>query len=185
MGPPLPPGRPPPTCAWRPGYGQASLGFYGSLANLSLSIDPLTQNRCDLAGGNPISFIEWDGHLPFTSGSGGPAIIPTTPSLTPVDRCGGCQDTASRQIFSSAPPTQTSSRTDKDQNQCFKDISTYVSRCLPQARLQVKPELGVCLSPRLSLPLLSECQQAVSRPTKPMRQLRKPSVGKTTLHSAA
>src|SRR5260370_10908650 len=37
--------------------------FYGSMAGLSLSIDPLTQNRYDLAGGNPISFGEWDGHL--------------------------------------------------------------------------------------------------------------------------
>lgn len=37
--------------------------FYGSMADLSLSIDPLTQNRYDLAGGNPISFGEWDGHL--------------------------------------------------------------------------------------------------------------------------
>src|SRR5258708_30777993 len=33
------------------------------MADLSLSIDPLTQNRYDLAGGNPISFGEWDGHL--------------------------------------------------------------------------------------------------------------------------
>jgi RHS repeat-associated protein len=44
--------------------------FYGSLANLSLSIDPLTQNRYDLAGGNPISFKEWDGHMLLPDGGG-------------------------------------------------------------------------------------------------------------------
>src|SRR5262249_49147552 len=37
--------------------------FHGALADLSLSIDAVTQNRYDLAGGNPISFGEWDGHL--------------------------------------------------------------------------------------------------------------------------
>jgi RHS repeat-associated protein len=48
-----------------PGAGQFLTPdfFNGSLADLSLSIDPLTQNRYDLAGGNPISFGEWDGHL--------------------------------------------------------------------------------------------------------------------------
>jgi len=25
-------------------------------------LDPLTQNRYALAGGNPISYVEWDGH---------------------------------------------------------------------------------------------------------------------------
>src|SRR5262249_12557470 len=30
--------------------------FYGALANVSLSVDPITQNRYGLAGGNPISF---------------------------------------------------------------------------------------------------------------------------------
>src|SRR5258708_11253036 len=33
------------------------------MGDLSLSIDPLAQNRYDLAGGNPISFGEWDVHL--------------------------------------------------------------------------------------------------------------------------
>jgi hypothetical protein len=36
--------------------------FNGALADLSLSSDPLTANRYGLAGGNPLSFIEWDGH---------------------------------------------------------------------------------------------------------------------------
>jgi len=50
--------------------------FYGSLANLSLSIDPLTDNRYDLAGGNPISFIEWDGHMVLHDGYGTAAAYP-------------------------------------------------------------------------------------------------------------
>jgi RHS repeat-associated protein len=36
--------------------------FYGALADLGLALDPLTQNRYALAGGNPISYVEWDGH---------------------------------------------------------------------------------------------------------------------------
>ena len=37
--------------------------FYrGALDDLDLSIDPLTQNRFGFAGGNPISFVETDGH---------------------------------------------------------------------------------------------------------------------------
>lgn len=39
--------------------------YQGALANLRLSIDPLTQNRYSLAAGNPISFVEVDGHEPM------------------------------------------------------------------------------------------------------------------------
>jgi hypothetical protein len=67
--------------------------FYGALSNFSLSIDPLTQNRYGLAGGNPISFREWDGHQFITDGGGGAATTPTTATPpTPADRCGGCLD---------------------------------------------------------------------------------------------
>lgn len=45
--------------------------FHGALSDLSLSLDPLTQNRYSLAGGNPVSFIEWDGHMPVADGGGG------------------------------------------------------------------------------------------------------------------
>ena len=38
--------------------------FYGgALANLGLSLDPLASNRYSLAGGNPISHVEVDGHV--------------------------------------------------------------------------------------------------------------------------
>jgi RHS repeat-associated protein len=38
-----------------------------ALANLSLATDPLTQNRYAFAGGNPVSFVESDGHEPSSS----------------------------------------------------------------------------------------------------------------------
>ncbi|MEA2435261.1 MAG: hypothetical protein QOG54_2718 [Actinomycetota bacterium] len=34
-----------------------------ALGDMSLSLDPLTQNRYALAGGNPVSYAEWDGHM--------------------------------------------------------------------------------------------------------------------------
>jgi RHS repeat-associated protein len=51
--------------------------FFGALSNLSLSMDPLTQNRFGLAGGNPISFKEWDGHLALADGNGGATPDPS------------------------------------------------------------------------------------------------------------
>ncbi|MGI5282822.1 RHS repeat domain-containing protein [Nonomuraea polychroma] len=44
--------------------------YNGALADLSLSMDPWTANRYAFAGGNPITGIEIDGHIPdgFTSG---------------------------------------------------------------------------------------------------------------------
>ncbi len=42
--------------------------YMGALSDLSLSLDPLTQNRYGLAGGNPISFVEGDGHMPLCEG---------------------------------------------------------------------------------------------------------------------
>jgi RHS repeat-associated protein len=51
--------------------------FNGALADLALSSDPLTSNRYGLAGGNPLSFIEWDGHMPVPSGDlGGVGEVP-------------------------------------------------------------------------------------------------------------
>ena len=46
-----------------------------ALADLSLATDPLTANRFSLAGGNPISFVEVDGHVPrFESGEEARAV---------------------------------------------------------------------------------------------------------------
>jgi RHS repeat-associated protein len=52
--------------------------YFGALANLGLSTDPLTQNRYSLAGTNPVSFVEIDGHVAIADGGGGAA---TTPSV--------------------------------------------------------------------------------------------------------
>jgi hypothetical protein len=44
-----------------------SSDFYaGALSDIGLSTDPLTQNRYVLAAGNPVSFVEVDGHAPTT-----------------------------------------------------------------------------------------------------------------------
>jgi RHS repeat-associated protein len=47
-----------------------------ALDDLSLSLDPLTQNRFALAGGNPVSFVEWDGHRVAGDGEGAGAKNP-------------------------------------------------------------------------------------------------------------
>jgi RHS repeat-associated protein len=43
--------------------------YNGALDNMSLSTDPLTMNRYAYAGGNPISMVEFDGHIPVMAGS--------------------------------------------------------------------------------------------------------------------
>ena len=35
----------------------------GALGDLALALDPLAQGRYTLAGGNPVSFMDWDGHI--------------------------------------------------------------------------------------------------------------------------
>ncbi len=51
-------------------YGPSIAGFLqqdmfeDALGDLNLSQDPLTSSRYSLAGGNPVSFIETDGHMP-------------------------------------------------------------------------------------------------------------------------
>jgi RHS repeat-associated protein len=50
--------------------------YQGALSDLSLSLDPLTQNRYALAGGNPTSFVEVDGHSFIASAGGGASPSP-------------------------------------------------------------------------------------------------------------
>jgi YD repeat-containing protein len=54
-----------------------------ALGDLSLATDPLTQNRNSLAGGNPVGYSEWDGHMPIYGENGGAALdsAPARPSL--------------------------------------------------------------------------------------------------------
>jgi RHS repeat-associated protein len=51
--------------------------FHAALGDLGLALDPLTQNRYALAGGNPVSYVEWDGHAVFADGYGAAARSPT------------------------------------------------------------------------------------------------------------
>jgi RHS repeat-associated protein len=48
--------------------------FMGALSDLGLALDPLTQNRYSFAGGNPISFAEWDGHMFANDSHGGGTV---------------------------------------------------------------------------------------------------------------
>jgi RHS repeat-associated protein len=59
--------------------------FASSLGNLGLALDPLTQNRYSLAGGNPISYVEFDGHMVLADGGGGASPTPNpTPNPSPT-----------------------------------------------------------------------------------------------------
>jgi RHS repeat-associated protein len=50
--------------------------FQGALADLALASDPLTQNRYDLGASNPLSGVEYDGHMFLPDGGGGSAPSP-------------------------------------------------------------------------------------------------------------
>lgn len=50
--------------------------YLGALDNLSLSTDQITSNRYALAGGNPVTFEEWDGHVAFAEGGGTASLSP-------------------------------------------------------------------------------------------------------------
>jgi RHS repeat-associated protein len=66
----------------------------GAFANLGLGTDPLTSNRYSLAGGNPVSFVEVDGHRVGADGLGGAVYYP--PTNAPRATSGG--DSASSSI---------------------------------------------------------------------------------------
>jgi hypothetical protein len=51
--------------------------YQGALANLGLSADPLTGNRYALAAGNPVSYMELDGHRPVEDGTGAGSRTPS------------------------------------------------------------------------------------------------------------
>ena len=92
--------------------------FAGALADLGLALDPLTQNRYALAGGNPISYVEWDGHIPLTQQQlidvntappagpdpGHPTADQHQPA-PPTGGSGGSGGSASSSGLATAPPT--------------------------------------------------------------------------------
>lgn len=60
----------------------------GALGDLGLAADPLTGNRYALAGGNPVGYVEWDGHMIIdgagAASTGGSATSPTpAPTSSP------------------------------------------------------------------------------------------------------
>ena len=57
--------------------------FQGALADLALSADPLTQDRYDLGTSNPLSGVEWDGHMLVADGGGGAAPAPQPATRAP------------------------------------------------------------------------------------------------------
>ena len=67
--------------------------YDGALANLGLSLHPLSSNRYALAGGNPVNYVEADGHmlLPDDIGGVSPADLPTqtVPSDAPPGEVAG------------------------------------------------------------------------------------------------
>jgi RHS repeat-associated protein len=83
--------------------------FNGALANLGLSLDPLTQNPYALAGGNPISFIEWDGHMAVADG-GGTGSQPQQPAFCATSLCAR---TANPYVSPIAPGSLAPQTTDK------------------------------------------------------------------------
>jgi RHS repeat-associated protein len=71
--------------------------YSDALANLGLASDPLTSNRYALAGGNPLSFIEWDGHVPQVDGAGRSYPAPTVNSTDyPLSDDSAAWDTTSK-----------------------------------------------------------------------------------------
>jgi RHS repeat-associated protein len=78
-------------------------------AELALQSDPLTQNRYSFAGGNPVSRIEFDGHIPgcndrvagegCAGGGERPGVMEGTHQAPAGTHCeGGCSEEARRRV---------------------------------------------------------------------------------------
>ncbi|WP_382054208.1 DNRLRE domain-containing protein [Streptomyces atrovirens] len=52
--------------------------YNGALADMSLGTDPYTGNRYAFTGGNPVSYVELDGHMPAPIDGGGSSTPPPT-----------------------------------------------------------------------------------------------------------
>jgi len=127
--------------------------FLGALADAGLSTDPLSQNRYGLAGGNPLSFIEWDGHkvisdgggnkIPSAAVGGGDSPRPVSPSdLPPVDITS--EGRSFWRFFN--PDFYVGSLADIATGQDVEDFAEHI--------LQVSREAGV--DPRLTFAIVSK-----------------------------
>src|SRR5947207_9023349 len=96
--------------------------YQGALSDLGLGLDPLTQNRYSLAGGNPVGYIERDGHQYLDAGAGGGSSDPN-----PTDSGGvsGGDEGASSGDYGSAsgppPGADTSDATAPDPDPTGRD----------------------------------------------------------------
>jgi RHS repeat-associated protein len=80
--------------------------FQGALTDLALASDPLTQNRYDLGASNPLSGIEWDGHM-FLPGGGEPTPNPLTSGISTggsAGSLGGCDKACGSASYGYTPP---------------------------------------------------------------------------------
>jgi len=75
--------------------------FQGALSNLTLTLDPITQNRYAMASGNPVTYEEWDGHVVLYGSNGGAAESPA-----PSKAGWGDEDALTRTsaAFTGSPP---------------------------------------------------------------------------------
>jgi RHS repeat-associated protein len=90
--------------------------FANALGDLALNLDPLTQNTYALAGGNPVSFVEVDGHMLIADGGGGSSTAPTpapTPSPSPSGAGSGGTDGGARGPCGSANACEQRAQPDK------------------------------------------------------------------------
>jgi RHS repeat-associated protein len=69
--------------------------YANALGDLGVTLDPLSQNTYSLAGGNPVSFVEVDGHMVIADGGGGGSTSPNpTTSSESTDSADSTQGTA-------------------------------------------------------------------------------------------
>jgi RHS repeat-associated protein len=108
--------------------------YDGALADLGLASDPLTNNRYALAGGNPISYMEVDGHMPCPKvGNCGGNATNVNRSAANAQRASGGGDSAV------APLTDVSSDPDN-----YPGTSRLVGQtALKRAQCQIRRDLRV------------------------------------------
>jgi RHS repeat-associated protein len=87
-----------------------------ALGDLGLAADPLTGNRYALAGGNPVSYVEWDGHMIIdgggTASSGGGSATSSAPPPAPTSSPSAGAYAATREAGAGwSNPTSTGSET--------------------------------------------------------------------------
>ena len=75
--------------------------YLGALSNLGLATDRLTQNRYSLAGGNPIGYMEWDGHRVVADGRGDSVYVwdPPVSSTTGDDKSETSEDSLEEAVI--------------------------------------------------------------------------------------